>query len=187
MVSSSPSEVVGLPHSPSSEGFIKVIMAHDSQVGSAAPKHGFLATEHHTFPRCGGDEPVQAMDLQPGDCLHTTTGKGLVQSAVPVPVAEGDVTYTIELLNADLVAVGGIFTHAKMDKAQAEQSKKAMRGGSNDAMKRLQDREGRLRARVRAAEEHIKLKVHATSVVNASAMIGNLRSKAKQKLRFGTH
>ena len=31
-----------------------------------------------------------------------------------MPIKEGDTTYTIELDNADLVAVGGIFTHAKM-------------------------------------------------------------------------
>jgi len=104
-------EVVALPHSPSAESFVKITMV--SSLGSKASKHSLRATLHHTFPRCGGDEAVQAKDLKPGDCLHTATGKGIVESAEPVPVAEGDVTYTIELNGADLVAVGGVFTHAK--------------------------------------------------------------------------
>jgi hypothetical protein len=106
------SEVLGLPHSPSDEDFIKINMV-PALVG-ASSKHGLLATLHHTFPMCAGDTVVKAMDLKPGDCLHTVTGKGIVESAVLVPAVTGDVTYSIELKDADLVAVGGVFTHAKM-------------------------------------------------------------------------
>ena len=48
------------------------------------------------------------------DCLHTVAGKGIVESAVLVPAVEGDVTFSIELKDAGLVVVGGVFTHAKM-------------------------------------------------------------------------
>jgi len=105
-------EVVALPHSPSAENFMMITMV-PSLSSTASFKHGLQATLHHTFPKCGGDEAIRAMDLKPGDCLHTVTGKGVVQSAVLVPVTTGDVTYTIELKGADLVAVGGVFTHAK--------------------------------------------------------------------------
>jgi len=110
-------KVLALPHSPSAESFVKITMA--PTLGSKASKHGLLATLHHTFPRCGGDQAVKALDLKPGDCLHTVEGKGVVQSAEPVPVTEGDVTYTIEIEDAGLVAVGGVFTHAKMLMAQS--------------------------------------------------------------------
>jgi len=112
-------EVVALPHSPSAESFVKINMV--PPLGSKASKHGLRATLHHTFPRCGGDEAVQAKDLKPGDCLHTVTGKGVVESTEPVPVVNGDVTYTIELKGADLVAVGGVFTHARGMRAHAPQ------------------------------------------------------------------
>ena len=59
--------------------FIKVEMVAES-VG-ASSKHGLLATLHHTFPMCSGDKAVQTMDLKPGDCLHTVTGKGIVDRA----------------------------------------------------------------------------------------------------------
>jgi hypothetical protein len=105
-------EVMALPHSASTEGFVTITM--EPVLAGASAKHQVKATLHHTFPSCGSDEPIQAMDLKPGDCLHTTTGKGLIASVERVPVKEGDMTYTIELKDANLVAVGGIFTHAKM-------------------------------------------------------------------------
>lgn len=102
-------KVTGVGRSASAEGFVKVTMA-----GS---KFAIMATPHHTFPTCGraaGETTVEAKDLLPGNCLHTINGKGEVASVELVPIKEGDVTYTIELENADLLAVGGIFTHAKM-------------------------------------------------------------------------
>jgi hypothetical protein len=106
-------KVIALPHSSSSEEFVKITM-QPATVG-ASSKYEIMATLHHTFPQYGrNEEAVRAMDLNIGDCLHTITGKGRVASVKQVPIKEGDVTYTIELDSTDLVAVGGIFTHAKM-------------------------------------------------------------------------
>jgi hypothetical protein len=121
-------EVAGLPHSKSSEGFVKITMeppefnpgapggkaaVTGSLKAGAAPKHEIITTLHHTFPVCLSNEIVHAADVKAGTCLHTTTGRAQVVSAVHVPVKAGDVTYTIELKDAELVAVGGVFTHAK--------------------------------------------------------------------------
>jgi len=113
-------EVVGLPHSKSKESFVKIVvseMGSDSTAVAAAAsgvRHELLATLHHTFPECFSDGAVQALDLKPGSCLHTTSGKGLIDSVELVAAGEGDETYTIELKDAEIVAVGGVFTHAKM-------------------------------------------------------------------------
>ena len=40
----------------------------------------------------------------------------MVASVVRLPATKDDVTFTIELAESDLVAVGGVYTHAKMAK-----------------------------------------------------------------------
>ena len=107
------SEIVGLPRSKSRENFVKIGMVKKPIAGGTFKKYGLMSTFHHTFPRCGSDKgEVRAVDLKAGDCLVTISGIGFVESTARVAVAEGDVTYSIELKDADLVAVGGVFTHA---------------------------------------------------------------------------
>jgi hypothetical protein len=77
-------KVESLAHSSSLESFVKVTMV-PALAGSFLAKHDITATLHHTFPTCGGGA-AQAMDLKPGDCLHTTEGKGFVESLARVPV-----------------------------------------------------------------------------------------------------
>ena len=96
-----------MPHSKSTEDFVSIVM-----VGL---KYHILVTLHHMIYKCRSDEdPVEAMDVKAGECLRTVSGHGTVESAERVEAKDGDVTYTIELEDADVVAVGGIFMHAKM-------------------------------------------------------------------------
>jgi hypothetical protein len=120
------SEVVGLPHSKSREHFVKIEMVQKRN----SKKNGLVVTLHHTFPKCGSDEGVaRALDLKAGDCLITLSGIGFIEYTARVAAAEGDVTYSIELLDADLVAVGGVFTHAtKVAHASDKTTLKTMGG-----------------------------------------------------------
>ena len=101
--------VVGLPHSPSTEDFMRIVMKGTGREARA--------TLHHTFPMCRSDKVIAAMDIVAGNCLHTVDGQGIVESAKLVAAEKDDETYTVVLEGASLVAVGGIFTHAKMTEA----------------------------------------------------------------------
>ena len=103
-------KVPGLPKSPSVGDFIKIKTKNS--------KHELTVTPHHTFLRCNQDHGAsfEAAELKKGDCLHTTTGRDVVASVVRLPATKDNVTFTIELAESDLVAVGGIYTHTKVAK-----------------------------------------------------------------------
>jgi len=80
---------------------------------SSSKKTGLMATLHHTFPTCTGGV-VQAKGLKPGMCLHTERGgEAIVNRAKLRTAKKNDVTNSIELKDADLVAVGGVVTHSR--------------------------------------------------------------------------
>ena len=112
-------KIEALPHGPSTERFMHILM-------TGKGKQGLKATLHHTFDTCVGKQNpfmhavesygtavVMAKDIKAGDCLHTADGKRVVHSAAPAAVQEGDVTYSIKLADGiSTVAIGGVFTHA---------------------------------------------------------------------------
>jgi hypothetical protein len=112
-------EVEALPHGPSAEPFIHIIMAGKWNCD-------LKTTLHHTFDACVSNQnpfkhaveqfgsiTIEARNIKPGDCLHTADGKRIVHSAKRVEVKVGDITYSIKLVgNVFTVAVGGVFTHA---------------------------------------------------------------------------
>ena len=112
-------KIEALPHGPSTERFMHILM-------TGKGKQGLKATLHHTFDTCVGKQNpfmhavesygtavVMAKDIKAGDCLHTADGKRVVRSAAPAAVQEGDVTYAIKLADGiSTVAIGGVFTHA---------------------------------------------------------------------------
>ena len=116
-------KVLSVPCSRSAEDFVDISVAYSSVVGTYGIKQ-LKATLHHTFPTCKGDI-AQAKDLGPGDCLHTISGLGRVESAVVVPATESDKTCSIVLEGARVVAVGGIFTASKGAMAGASSAKLA--------------------------------------------------------------
>jgi hypothetical protein len=92
-------------------------------------------TEHHTFPKCGG-APVppqhlrhskagksqhleaalmmRAHELKPGGCLLTLDGEQTIESVHRTPAKSEDLTYSVQLEGTtDLIAVGGVVTHAQ--------------------------------------------------------------------------
>jgi len=112
-------KVEALPHAPSTEPFMHIVM-------TGKGKQGLKVTLHHTFDTCVGKHNpfmhavesygaavVMAKDIKAGDCLHTADGKRSVRSAALAVVQEGDVTYSIKLADrSSTVAIGGVFTHA---------------------------------------------------------------------------
>lgn len=71
-------------------------------------------TEYHTFPGCGpGAHAIQANNIQVSDCLLTVHGRGTVTSVKHEPPAAGEEAVTVVLSNSDVLAVGGVLTHAK--------------------------------------------------------------------------
>jgi hypothetical protein len=112
-------KVEALPHGPSREPFMHIVM-------TGKGKQCLKVTLHHTFDTCVskhnpfmhavesyGTVVVMAKDIKAGDCLHTADGKRSVRSAAPAIVQEGDVTYSIKLADKiSTVAIGGVFTHA---------------------------------------------------------------------------
>jgi hypothetical protein len=55
-----------------------------------------------------------AKDLKVGDCLLTAHGRGAVARATRTPVVDGDVTYTVVVADADVIAIGGVFAHTAL-------------------------------------------------------------------------
>jgi hypothetical protein len=113
-------KIEALPHGPSSEPFVHIVMT-----GEIKKEH--RATLHHTFDTCFKElkhltkqaykhsltSVVEAKDIKAGDCLHTTDGPANVRTVKRVPVKMGDMTYSIGLEdNIGTVTVGGAFAHA---------------------------------------------------------------------------
>ena len=112
-------KIKALPHGPSAEPFVHIVMNGDGQ-------RELKATLHHTFDTCvHGKNPfmqaargqhtavIMAKDIKAGDCLHTAEGKRTVRSITHTAVQKGDETYSIKLENGiSTVAVGGVFTHS---------------------------------------------------------------------------
>ena len=127
---------------------------------------------HHTLPKCSSEEPVAAMGITAGDCVHTATGRGLVGSVEYVPVKSGGVTYSIEMKDAELVAVGGIFTHAKMVAAPHTSTNK--NGAARTAA--LNKKSSDIKAKISSLQRAQALKV--------AAMLGS-RPETQPLLRKG--
>ena len=112
-------KIEAIPHGPSVEPFVHIIMAGKGNCN-------LEVTLHHTFDACisnqnpfkhaveqFGDMTVEAKNVKAGDCLHTTNGRRIVHSAKRIEVKDGDITYSIKLAgNVFNVAIGGVFTHA---------------------------------------------------------------------------
>jgi hypothetical protein len=63
---------------------------------------------------CHEQKLITAHALKVGECLHTSGGRGKVESIVPSPATKKDVTYTLVMEDSiDLVSIGGVFTKAK--------------------------------------------------------------------------
>jgi len=108
-------KVLGAPHSPAKEPYIQI------KTSGKASSSVLKATPHHFFPLCGksNNGAVRAQDVQRHDCLHTVHGQELVHSVRRLAPTRTDVTYSLKMASSvDMVAIGGIFTHAKADHAQ---------------------------------------------------------------------
>ena len=109
-------KVLGAPHSAAKEPYVEI------KTSGKARSSVLKATPHHFFPLCGKGHTgaIRAQDLQRDDCLHTVHGQELVRSVQHVATTSADVTYSLKMASSvDMVAIGGIFTHAKADHAQA--------------------------------------------------------------------
>ena len=129
-----------LPHGPSTEPFVHIIMA-----GRA--KLDLKATLHHTFEACIGKRNlfryavnsfgptvIQAKNIKAGDCLHTADGKRTVRKVNHIPIGDGDETYSIMLAGGiHTVAIGGVFTHAMMTTKRTSHSSFVAHGGFNES------------------------------------------------------
>jgi len=101
-------KVEALPHGPGVEPFMHIVMA-------SKEAHDLTVTLHHTFDTCASKPSpvIKAMDVKAGSCLHTAEGTAIVHSAKRLASKDGDETYSIKLAgNVDIVAIGGVFTHA---------------------------------------------------------------------------
>jgi len=111
--------VAGLRRSPGKEAYINVKIKSPSSGGSTnnattSNTEVVRFTEHHMSPLCGNNRMIPAFQLKTGHCLHTAKGMGIVESATREAATATDETFTIVLEgDLDLVAVGGVFTHAK--------------------------------------------------------------------------
>lgn len=107
--------VAAVHHSPAKEEY--VVIAMHNKWGNQ-PKFSLEATPHHTFKTCGklGTATTEAGNLKVGDCLHTVDGEAAIESIKRVAPAAGAETYTVVLeggSGAEMLAVGGVFTHTK--------------------------------------------------------------------------
>jgi hypothetical protein len=110
-------KVLSAPHSPAKEPYIEI------KTSGKASSSVLKASPHHFFPLCGKGKKgaVRAKDIQRYDCLHTVHGQELVQSVQHVATTRADMTFSLKMASSvDMVAIGGIFTHAKADHALAE-------------------------------------------------------------------
>jgi len=140
-------KVVAVHHSPASEGYLDIRVLLDSKRVSIHIWNPYTSklihadqtdkskyqqlrvTRHHTFPVCRKQKLLPALALKVGDCLHTSSGQGIIQSIEPSPATKRDRTYTLVLEdNIDMVAIGGIFTRAKAEHAKATTTKSVLRG-----------------------------------------------------------
>ena len=113
-------EVAGNPHSASAGDFYRFTIKNPAPGG--ASKYMITTTPFHTFPSCDGRAAaVEARTLKVGACLHTVDGRREIESIEVVAPAANDETYTLELKGASLVAVGGVFTHARMIEAHVKE------------------------------------------------------------------
>jgi hypothetical protein len=54
-------------------------------------------TRHHTFSVCLARKPLSALALKVGDCLHTSGGRGKVESTARRPATKEDKVYMVML------------------------------------------------------------------------------------------
>ena len=112
-------KIEALPHGPSAEAFMHIIMAGKGECN-------LEVTLHHTFDACISDQipfkhaveqwgvmTVEAKNIKSGDCLKTADGRRIVHSVKRIEVKDGDITFSIKLAGDVFnVAIGGVFTHA---------------------------------------------------------------------------
>ena len=102
-------KVLDLPHSPSKGSFVGVKTRGVDEEDMEA-----VVTPHHTFPSCfAHGKAVAAKHLKVGDCVNTVNGRRKVRKLNEMAALPGDETFSVELEGtADVLALGGIFTHA---------------------------------------------------------------------------
>jgi hypothetical protein len=128
-------KVMAVHRSPASEPYLHIRVrldskhhsytktaAHEDHAARSATKH-LRVTGHHTFPVCHEPNQLPALALKVGDCLHTSGGRGKVESISMSPITKKDVTYTVVLQgHIDMIAIGGVFTRAKPEHAAPRMS-----------------------------------------------------------------
>ena len=127
-------KVTGIYRSTSVEPFIvfSLTYAKKGTKTQAAALEKLRATEHHTFPMCESSNAavaatVAAIELKVGDCLRTVHGRATIKNVARSPASQHDKTYTIVVEGqTELIAVGGIFTHAKAEHGHAVAPKKVL-------------------------------------------------------------
>ena len=102
-------KVLDLPHSPSKGSFVGVKTRGVDEEDMEA-----VVTPHHTFPSCfAHGKAMAAKHLKVGDCVNTVNGRRKVRKLNEMAALPGDETFSVELEGtADVLALGGIFTHA---------------------------------------------------------------------------
>ena len=121
-VSAAYDEVVALVHSPSAGAFLEVATASNDPTPVL---HTLRVTPFHTVAVCApvAEAFVPAAQLKVGTCVRTEQGHAKVTSVTPKAPAAGEDTFTVVLKGqTDMLAVDGVFTHAK---PQHDNAKKA--------------------------------------------------------------